>query len=112
MLLLHYGQFSSNSRFFHVRNRLLAVCDISHTASGNIPLITYIYSPNIIDTLVNILILKGIINDKKHYSINGLKSILFTFLHSANFNPTRTAALQDVTVKDNNIATDCFKEDC
>ena len=43
---------------------------------------------------------------------NIIKYILFTFLHSANFNPTRTAALQDVTVKDNNIATDCFKEEC
>ena len=37
---------------------------------------------------------------------------LFTFLHSANFNSARTAALQDVTVKENIFATDCFKEDC
>jgi hypothetical protein len=58
------------------------------------------------------LIYKGFIIDIINNIYIQSKYPVFTFLHSANFNSTRTAALQDVTVKDNNIAKDCFKEDC
>jgi hypothetical protein len=74
--------------------------------------IPYYYRLMVIDRNPKILIYKGFYNDKTHNPNKLCKYPLFTFLHSANFNSTRTAALQDVTVKDNNIAKDCFKEDC
>ena len=55
---------------------------------------------------------KDIFSDIKNNISKSLKSPLFTFFHSANFNSARTAALQDVTVKDNDFAKDCFREDC
>ena len=60
----------------------------------------------------NPLINKDYFNIRKNQWFLTLRLGLFTFLHSANFNSARTAALQDVTVKENIIATDCFKEDC
>jgi hypothetical protein len=74
--------------------------------------ISYYHPLFAIDNIAKILIYKNIINDKIHNLNKEFICTLFTFLHSANFNNTRTAALQGVTVKDNNIARDCFKEDC
>ena len=73
---------------------------------------SYDYRLIVIDEKLKSLIYKDIYIDKTRTRNKYWKYPLFTFLHSANFNNTRTAALQDVTVKDNNIATDCFKEDC
>jgi hypothetical protein len=67
MRLLHYATFSSNNHFLLVRHKPISVCDISHTASGNNTLITYIYSPDINDPIINILILNDIITDIINY---------------------------------------------
>jgi hypothetical protein len=74
--------------------------------------IPYDYPLFTIDKTSKTLIYKDIINYKVHNLNKNFRCTLFNFLHSANFNNTRTAALQGVTVKDNNIARDCFKEDC
>jgi len=58
------------------------------------------------------LIYKEFLSDKFVFLVFTPNKPLFTFLHSANFNSARTAALQDVTVMDNDFAMDCFKEDC
>jgi hypothetical protein len=65
-----------------------------------------------IDYITKVLIYKDIINYKAHNQNKEFKCTLFNLLHSDNFIRARTAALLDVTVKDNKIATDCSKDDC